>query len=121
MSGNDARLETEAQLVERMGVDAAVWAKEFCLRNRVFDEANMIGWFANAIEAGRAKGKIEAFNLANEGDDYRIVKVAAALKAAMPGLINPEAWPWKILARAAIEAMEKEDGDLALAEQDRTA
>jgi hypothetical protein len=58
--------ETEAQLVERMGVDAAAWAKEFCSRNRTFDEGNLIGWFANAIEAGRARGRIEAFNLVNE-------------------------------------------------------
>jgi hypothetical protein len=31
--------------------------------------------------------------------------VAASLREANPGLVNPEAWPWLTLARAAIAAM----------------
>lgn len=45
--------------------DAAVWAHEWCtiarqIRDRgddVIDEGWMIGWFANAIEIGRAAGR----------------------------------------------------------------
>lgn len=43
--------------------DAAVWAEAFLARfrlatvgDRVLDEGTMIGWFANAIEVGRAAG-----------------------------------------------------------------
>ena len=35
-----------------------------------------------------------------------IEKVAAVLRDAMPGLINPEAWPWKKLAEAAVKCIE---------------
>lgn len=34
-----------------------------------------------------------------------VERVAESLRASMPGLVNPEAWPWETLARAAIEAM----------------
>lgn len=33
--------------------DARVWAKAFCERNTATDEGTMLGWFANAIEAGK--------------------------------------------------------------------
>jgi hypothetical protein len=47
--------------------DAVVWAKEF---KRLFphlvvepeDEANMVAWFANAIEVGRSAGYRECAN-----------------------------------------------------------
>lgn len=35
-------------------------------------------------------------------------RVASAIRAAVPGLINPEAWPWLTLAEAAINAIEEE-------------
>jgi len=34
-----------------------------------------------------------------------IDRVAHALKDSMPGLQSPEAWPWRTMAIAAIEAM----------------
>lgn len=50
--------ETQGELLQRMGASGAVWAAEF---NKVavtlgysdMDEGWLIGWFANAIEAGR--------------------------------------------------------------------
>lgn len=33
--------------------DAKVWAEEFCKNNTAIDLGTMIGWFANAIEAGK--------------------------------------------------------------------
>jgi hypothetical protein len=48
-------IETEPQLLERLGDDAAKWAAEFCktaikLGYSDMDEGRLIGWFANAIE-----------------------------------------------------------------------
>ena len=40
----------QAELLCTQTDDAVVWAKEFCQLNPSMDEANMIGWFANAIE-----------------------------------------------------------------------
>lgn len=42
-----------------------------------------------------------------------VERVAESLRASMPGLTNPEAWPWKTLARAAIEAMREPTEDMA--------
>lgn len=44
---------SDAELLARMGTDAAVWAREYAARFGG-DEGTLIGWFANAIEAGRA-------------------------------------------------------------------
>jgi len=33
-------------------------------------------------------------------------KVARALRDSMPGLVNPEAWPWMTMARAALAALD---------------
>lgn len=55
---------TDAELLQSMGTDARKWAHEF---NRIaqdlgtpeMDEGWLIGWFANAIEAGREAGRHE--------------------------------------------------------------
>lgn len=41
-------------------------------------------------------------------NDALEIKVAEALRAAMPNLTSPEAWPWLTLARAAIEAIDRQ-------------
>jgi hypothetical protein len=53
--------ETDAEVLQRMGTDGAKWAAEFVhlRRTRDMDEGAMIGWFANAIEAGRSQGRRE--------------------------------------------------------------
>jgi hypothetical protein len=38
-------------------------------------------------------------------ENEMVERVAVALRASMPGLQNPEAWPWETVARAAIAAM----------------
>lgn len=46
---------TDAALLDQMGTDAAMWASEFVNRfNVIAAEDLMVGWFANAIEAGRS-------------------------------------------------------------------
>lgn len=52
---------SEAELLQSMGTDAAKWAAEFRatalrLGYSDMDEGWLIGWFANAIEAGREAG-----------------------------------------------------------------
>lgn len=47
---------TDGELLAKMGTDAYLWTQEFMRLHgdSLPDEGNMIGWFANAIEAGRA-------------------------------------------------------------------
>jgi len=53
---------TDGELLAEMGTDAQKWAQEFIRRFggrercAFIDEGLMIGWFANAIEAGRDAG-----------------------------------------------------------------
>lgn len=55
--------DSDGQILARMGTDALKWAEEFTrIRAEVgheFDEGGMIGWFASAIEVGRAAGRRE--------------------------------------------------------------
>jgi hypothetical protein len=44
---------TDGGLLGYMGTDAQRWAQEFCVMHGG-DEGLVIGWFANAIEAGRS-------------------------------------------------------------------
>ena len=46
----------DPDLLHEMGVDVSKWAASFCERFPDNDEGTMLGWFANAIEAGRAAG-----------------------------------------------------------------
>jgi len=53
--------ETDGQVLARMGVDAAKWTDEFMRINPDLNVPDawgvMVGWFANAIEAGRMAGR----------------------------------------------------------------
>jgi hypothetical protein len=44
--------ESGDELLERLGDDARLWAREFCKRhgNETIDESVMFAWFASAIE-----------------------------------------------------------------------
>jgi hypothetical protein len=47
----------DSDLLRIMGTDGAKWAEEFCRKfaaENTPDEGTMIGWFCNAIEAGRS-------------------------------------------------------------------
>ena len=48
-------------LLAKMGTDAARWANEYEARfpDRTPDWGTLVGWFANAIEAGRSAGITE--------------------------------------------------------------
>lgn len=56
--------ETAGRMLARLGTDGQAWAREFQHRfagepvgGHVVDEGLLIGWFANAIEAGRSAGQ----------------------------------------------------------------
>lgn len=61
-------IETDGELLSRMGTDATKWAKEFAVMCLAYGESKggfdtpdeveefTLGWFANAIEAGRIAG-----------------------------------------------------------------
>ena len=57
----DKQEQDDSDLLNIMGIDASKWAEEFCKRfgNDIIDEGLMLGWFANAIEAGRAAARRE--------------------------------------------------------------
>jgi hypothetical protein len=44
-----------------------------------------------------------------------VERVAVALQSAIPGLVNPEAWPWITMAHAAIEAMREPTDTMLIA------
>lgn len=48
--------ETDGELLARLGTDAMKWTEEFCKRTPSVYPDKMLGWFANAIEAGRSAG-----------------------------------------------------------------
>jgi len=61
----------DGELLAKMGTDAQIWASEWVAKAALIlartnndslallDEGWMIGWFANAIEAGRMAGRDE--------------------------------------------------------------
>ena len=55
-------LETDGQMLSRLGTDARNWAQEFMriIGPNPVDEGLMVSWFANAIEAGRSAGQMQA-------------------------------------------------------------
>jgi hypothetical protein len=52
--------ESAGAMLARIGIDAQLWAREFVRLAPPTDEGTMIGWFANAIDAGRDAGRDEA-------------------------------------------------------------
>lgn len=77
-------MSDSAALLAAMGTDGREWAREFCKRFRVQQptpygggaqvmgdddaEGLMIGWFANAIEAGRSAGMVPEESVIFAGD-----------------------------------------------------
>jgi predicted RNA-binding Zn-ribbon protein involved in translation (DUF1610 family) len=65
--------ESDADLLHRLGTDAQKWARALLERCQLLDQVDaegfLIGWFANAIEAGRS------------------ARVAANLRAQLPAAI----------------------------------
>jgi hypothetical protein len=59
--------------------DAPVWAQEFCKRFPNSDEGTMLGWFANAIQAGydQARQDDEAENVALKAALAEIIEMAS--------------------------------------------
>jgi len=57
-----------------MGTDARKWATEFCSRNPDVDFDTMVGWFANAINAGRYAPKTKEKQIKIKVPNLRIVK-----------------------------------------------
>jgi hypothetical protein len=58
---------TDVDFLRSVGTDGAKWAAEFHriaigLGYSAMDEGWLIGWFANAIEAGRDAGRCESAN-----------------------------------------------------------
>ena len=55
-------LETDGQMLARLGTDAQNWAQEFMriIGPNPVDEGLMVSWFANAIESGRSAGQMKA-------------------------------------------------------------
>ena len=56
---DNERAKTDAEFLAEMGTDAQKWARTFLSMDfdpDNLDEGLMIGWFANAIEAGRSAG-----------------------------------------------------------------
>lgn len=55
----DDNRESDCEFLARVGTDAQQWAREFLahgLAHDDVDEGTLLGWFANAIEAGRSAG-----------------------------------------------------------------
>lgn len=55
-------METSSEFLARLGTDGEKWAKEFllalpALTKEELDFPHLVGWFANAIEAGRSAGE----------------------------------------------------------------
>jgi len=51
-------MTSDVKLLAKMGADAAIWATEYEARfpDKTPDWGTLVGWFANAIEAGAEKG-----------------------------------------------------------------
>lgn len=69
--------ETSADFLKRAGTNAQLWAQEFIriVREKPFtidplDEGFLIGWFANAIEAGRSTSYFRGYE--DGVKDYKI-------------------------------------------------
>ena len=81
-------------ILHRMGTDASKWAEEFCKLFSVYvrdhnpptemDDAEglMIGWFANAIEAGALREAREAEPVTSQ------IAVIPALHKALEGVVR---------------------------------
>lgn len=48
--------ESSGEFLRRVGTDADKWADEFLKRYNKMKRDDVVAWFANALEAGRAAG-----------------------------------------------------------------
>lgn len=77
---------TAAEILTIMGTDAAKWTDEFMRihtdpKTPTLDWGAMVGWFANAIEAGRTAGMRATcphINTARYGDDLVLCHTCGA-------------------------------------------
>jgi len=94
--------ETTRTLRLHSTTDAQVWAEEWCKVAReiadaaepgrqVIDEGWMIGWFANAIEIGRAAGVTEANAETETGDIIRQIDKTLDVLSKVEEMMNAEA------------------------------
>jgi len=67
-------MSEDIELLKFMGTDARKWATEFCSRNPDVDFDTMVGWFANAINAGRYAPKTKEKQIKIKVPNLRIVK-----------------------------------------------
>lgn len=89
------RAEADGAMLGRLGVDGAEWARQFMVVNGGFrlatDDDLMRGWFANAIEAGRSAGYMEAVKNPAEAE---IVRKACEGPNAQEAGPNPVRWDY---------------------------
>jgi hypothetical protein len=86
-------METDAQVLERLGTDGRKWAEEFVRMNgHKFSEmystdeliVTLHGWFANAIEAGRSEAEFDNTPVAMSRRDVASIVSQAAGAASAP-------------------------------------
>lgn len=77
--------ESDGGLLARLGTDARAWAMEFGRvthdnprHEYAIDPAVLVGWFANAIEAGRSAGQVD-----ENGIDWKMRATAAETELAI--------------------------------------
>lgn len=91
--------ENDGELLARLGTDGMLWAKEYCKRFGG-DVGGMLGWFCNAIEAGRDAGMRSA-----EAERDRLAKENDNLRSTLYQL-DTEAYPeWESLYAAEMQAL----------------
>ena len=99
---------TGADLLREMGTDAAKWTEAFCEKfPDTSDWGLMVGWFANAIEAGRIGAALEtaaerdrlviALQQAEEGAAI----IVGQISAPQDGL-SPETTAWVVRQAMAV-------------------
>jgi|SRR5882724_5856851 len=79
--------ESDGEMLARLGTNGGKWAHEFYRRfsfaidGDKLDEGTMIGWFANAIEAGRTAGQPQGVRIFAEppGSDTEASSIAGAI------------------------------------------
>lgn len=108
--------ETDDELLARLGTDAEKWAEEFVSMFRAsvvsrapgsVDEGVMIGWFANAIEAGRSAGLVD-----ENGIDWKMRATAAETELALARL--PDVEPEKMWAEIPLDTVIRPDATIRL-------
>lgn len=85
--------ETDGDLLARLGTDGQKWAQEFLAKfpdPSKIDEGLMIGWFANAIEAGANRESLAATEQRDELEGLKSQLTTIAGKLSETGIAMPE-------------------------------